>query len=141
MRRNGILAESLFVDNVQIERYQQTTPLSLNHRPRRPPTSLITATNGQHQQRRKAVRHRPQHAPTHQQRRSNATSPPAARKRAPGAHNAAMSLPATWQTTNDDISRHSSSLSQVSTHHPSPFHTLTSTRCHVAPVSDVATKW
>ena len=57
--------------------------------------------------------------PTQQQQCSNATSPPSAHKWVPGAHNGATSLPAMWQLTNDDISNHSSSLSQVSTHHPS----------------------
>ena len=110
MRRNGILA---------IWASSTNNPLSLNHHhcPRCLCTLLITVTNGQHQQRHITVRHHPQqawHAPTQQKQCNNATSPPSAHKRAPGAHNSATSLSAIWQTTNDDISHRSSSSSQVS---------------------------
>ena len=110
------------------------------------PTSLTTVTNGHDQPRRVTARHRPQqsqHDPKEQKRRSNATSPPTARKRAPGAlHRCATSLSATWQTMNDDISRRLPFWSEVSAHSPSPlFHICMKTRCHVAAVSDVAIKW
>ena len=131
-RWNGILAESLFVDNVQIEHrrlpmielgvinkqlhsFSTTTIIHDAFPPRSPPSPMATTNHDAYH------RHCPQqvrHAPKEQERRSNATSPPTARKRASAtSHNSATSLTATWQTTNDDVSRRSSSSFQVSTHH------------------------
>ena len=134
MRRNGILVESLFVDIVQIERRHlpmlnlgvinkqphsfSTTTIVNDAYPSRSSPSPMTTTN--HDPERSdtpttSTPH-PKTARTTQQR--HVTTHSSQTSAWSIAQHSTTSLSVTWQTTNNDISRRSSS--QVSTHPPFP---------------------
>ena len=130
MRQNRILAESLFVDDVQIERQclpmlnlgiinkqphslSTTTIVHDAYPPRSSPSPMASTNNDAKQP---DTAHNEYGTPQHS---NNDAATPCHHPQLANERLEHTTVPATWQTKNNDISRCSSSSSQVNTHHPS----------------------